>query len=279
MRWMSRAAAMAVLGILGVAFAGAAFATEPHPWQLGMQEPGSVVKDYLHHFHNMLLWIITIITIFVLGLLVYTMVRFRASANPTPTRTSHNTILEVAWTAIPVLILVIIAIPSFKLLYLGDRTPNPEMTIKVVGHQWYWSYEYPDHGNFTFDSYMVPDSDIKPGQRRLLEVDNRVVVPVGTNIRIFVAGTDVIHSFFVPALGVQVYAMPGRLNEAWVNVDRPGVYYGQCNQICGVNHAYMPIAVEALTKADFAKWVEDAKKKHARNSDDGRVTVAASDAR
>jgi cytochrome c oxidase subunit 2 len=279
MRWMSRAAAMAVLGILGVAFAGAAFATEPHPWQLGMQEPGSVVKDYLHHFHNMLLWIITIITIFVLGLLVYTMVRFRASANPTPTRTSHNTILEVAWTAIPVLILVIIAIPSFKLLYLGDRTPNPEMTIKVVGHQWYWSYEYPDHGNFTFDSYMVPDSDIKPGQRRLLEVDNRVVVPVGTNIRIFVAGTDVIHSFFVPALGVQVYAMPGRLNEAWVNVDRPGVYYGQCNQICGINHAYMPIAVEALSKEDFARWVEEAKKKFAQAPADGRVTVAASDAR
>jgi cytochrome c oxidase subunit 2 len=279
MRWMSRAAAMAVLGVLGVTLAGAAFATEPHPWQLGMQEPGSVVKDSLHSFHNMLLWIITVITIFVLGLLIYTMVRFRASANTTPTRTAHNTLLEVAWTAIPVLILVVIAIPSFKLLYLGDRTPNPEMTIKVVGHQWYWSYEYPDHGNFTFDSYMVPDSDIKPGQRRLLEVDNRVVVPANTNVRILVAGTDVIHSFFVPALGVQIYAMPGRLNETWVNVDRPGVYYGQCNQICGVNHAYMPIAVEALSKEDFARWVEDAKKKFAQTSDGGRVTVAASDAR
>jgi cytochrome c oxidase subunit 2 len=277
MRWMSRAAAMAVLGVLGVTCA--AYAAAPEPWQLGMQEPASIVKDSLHHFHNLLLWIITVITIFVLGLLIYTMVRFRASANTAPTRTAHNTILEVAWTAIPVLILVVIAIPSFKLLYLGDRTPNPEMTIKVVGHQWYWSYEYPDHGNFTFDSYMVPESDIKPGQKRLLEVDNRVVVPVGTNIRIFVAGTDVIHSFFVPALGVQIYAMPGRLNEAWVNVDRPGTYYGQCNQICGINHAYMPIAVEALSKQDFARWVEDAKKKYAKNSDGGRVTVAATDAR
>jgi cytochrome c oxidase subunit 2 len=276
---MSRAAAMAVLGVLGIALAGAAFAAEPHPWQLGMQEPASIVKDSLHSFHNLLLWLITVITIFVLVLLIYTMVRFRASANPTPTRTSHNTLLEVAWTAIPVLILVVIAIPSFKLLYLGDRTPNPEMTVKVVGHQWYWSYEYPDHGELKFDSYMIQDSDIKEGQRRLLEVDNRVVVPANTNVRLLVAGSDVIHSFFVPALGVQVYSMPGRLNETWVNVDRPGIYYGQCNQICGINHAYMPIAVEALSKEDFARWVEDAKKKFAKAPGDGRVTVAASDAR
>jgi cytochrome c oxidase subunit 2 len=223
MRWMSRAAAMAVLGVLGIALAGAAFAAEPHPWQLGMQEPASIVKDSLHSFHDLLLWIITLITIIVSALLVYTMVRFRASANPTPTRTSHNTLLEVAWTAIPVLILVVIAIPSFKLLYLGDRTPNPEMTIKVVGHQWYWSYEYPDHDELKFDSYMIPESDIKEGQRRLLEVDNRVVVPANTNVRLLVAGADVIHSFFIPALGVQIYSMPGRLNETWVNVDRPGV--------------------------------------------------------
>ena len=279
MRWMSRAAAMAVLGVLGVTCAAAAFAAAPEPWQLGMQEPASIVKHSLHSFHNLLLWIITVITIFVTALLIYTMVRFRASANASPTRTAHNTLLEVAWTAIPVLILVVIAIPSFKLLYLGDRTPNPEMTVKVVGHQWYWSYEYPDHGNFTFDSYMVAESDIKPGQKRLLEVDNRVVVPAGTNVRILVAGTDVIHSFFIPSLGVQIYAMPGRLNEAWVNVDKPGVYYGQCNQICGVNHAYMPIAVEALSKKDFARWVEDAKKKFAQSPDGGRVTVAASEAR
>jgi cytochrome c oxidase subunit 2 len=276
---MNRIAALAVIGLLGIAFAGTSFATEPHPWQLGMQEPGSPVKASIEAFHDLLLVIITLITIFVLGLMLYTIWRFRAAANPAPTRTAHNTLLEVAWTAIPVLILVVIAIPSFKLLYFGDRTPNAEMTVKVVGHQWYWSYEYPDHGNFTFDSYMVAESDIKPGQRRLLEVDNRVVVPVGTNVRILVAGTDVIHSWFVPALGVQIYAMPGRLNETWLNVDKPGVYYGQCNQICGINHAYMPIAVEALSKEDFARWTQEAKQKYARVPTDGRVTVASGDVR
>jgi cytochrome c oxidase subunit 2 len=276
---MNRAAVLAVIGLLGIALAGTAFATEPAPWQLGMQEPGSPVKVYIEWFHDLLLWIITLITIFVLGLLVFAIVRFRASANPSPTRTAHNTLLEVAWTAIPVLILVVIAIPSFKLLYLGDRTHDAEMTLKVVGHQWYWSYEYPDHGDLKFDSYMIPESDIKPGQKRLLEVDNRLVVPAGTNIRLLFAGTDVIHSWFVPSLGVQIYAMPGRLNESWVNVTKPGVYYGQCNQICGINHAYMPIAVEALSKEDFARWVEDAKKKFAQAPAGGPVTVAASDAR
>jgi cytochrome c oxidase subunit II len=276
---MNRTAALAVLGILSIALSGIAVGAEPHPWQLGFQEPASPVKASIESFHDLLLVLITLITIFVLGLLVYTMVRFRASRNASPTRTAHNTLLEVAWTAIPVLILVVIAIPSFKLLYFGDRTQNAEMTVKVVGHQWYWSYEYPDHGDFRFDSYMVAESDIKPGQKRLLEVDNRVVVPAGTNVRILVAGTDVIHSWFVPSLGVQIYAMPGRLNETWVNVTKPGVYYGQCNQICGINHAYMPIAIEAVSKEDFARWVEDAKKKFAQAPADGRVTVAASDAR
>jgi cytochrome c oxidase subunit 2 len=280
MRWMNRAAAMAVFfGVLGIALAGAAFAASPEPWQLGMQEPASPVKAYIEWFHDLLLWIITLITIFVLGLLVYTMVRFRASRNQSPTRTTHNTLLEVAWTTIPVLVLVVIAIPSFKLLFLGDRTQNAEMTLKVVGHQWYWSYEYPDHGELKFDSYMIPESDIKPGQKRLLEVDNRVVVPAGTNVRLLFAGSDVIHSWFVPSLGVQIYAMPGRLNETWVNVTKPGVYYGQCNQICGVNHAYMPIAVEALSKEDFARWVEDAKKKFAHAPADGHMTVAAGNTR
>ncbi len=279
MHWMNRIAALAVFGILSIALAGIAVGAEPHPWQLGMQEPASQVHARLDAFHDLLLVIITLITIFVFALLVYTIWRFRATRNPAPTRTAHNTLLEVAWTAVPVLILVIIAIPSFKLLYFGDRTPDAEMTVKVVGHQWYWSYEYPDHGNFTFDSYMVAESDLEPGQKRLLEVDNRVVVPVGTNVRILVAGTDVIHSWFVPSLGVQIYAMPGRLNETWVNVEKPGVYYGQCNQICGINHAYMPIAVEALSKEDFARWAEEAKQKFAQAPADGRVTVVASDVR
>jgi cytochrome c oxidase subunit II len=266
-RSLKRAAVQAVSALFVVAvfalFGGAAHADYPRPWQLGMQEPGSAVKDRIHDLHNLLLVIITVITLFVLALLIYVMVRFRASANPTPTRTTHNTMIEILWTVIPVVILVVIAIPSFKLLYFEDKTPNPEMTLKVTGHQWYWSYEYPDNGNLQFDSYMIPESDLKPGQMRLLEVDNRVVLPVQTNVRILVAGSDVMHSFFISSLGVQIYAVPGRLNETWVNVDRPGVYYGECNQICGTNHAFMPIAIQAVSKEDFAKWLAEAKKKFA----------------
>lgn len=281
MRWMNRAA-MAALGIIGfalVAFAGPASAQAPAPWQLGMQTPSSPVKVRIEALHDLLLVIITIITIFVLGLLMYTMWRFRASANPSPTRTSHNTLLEIAWTVVPVLILVVIAIPSFKLLYFADRTQQADMTLKVIGHQWYWSYEYPDNGDIKFDSNMIQEGDLKPGQKRLLEVDNRVVVPAGTNVRVLIAGTDVIHSWFIPSLGVQLYAMPGRLNETWVRADKPGVYYGQCNQICGINHAYMPIAIEALPKEDFARWVEEAKKKFARGTGDTPVNVAATTVR
>lgn len=257
-------------------FAGGASAQYPQPWQLGMQAPASEVKDRIHSLHNLLLVIITAITLFVMALLLYVIVRFRASANPTPTRTTHNTMIEILWTVIPVVILVVIAIPSFKLLYFEDRTPNPEMTLKVTAHQWYWSYEYPDKGDIQFDSYMIPEADLKPDQKRLLEVDNRLVLPVGTNVRILIAGTDVMHSFFVSSLGVQTYAVPGRINETWVNIDRPGVYYGECNQICGTNHAYMPIAVEAVSKDDFAKWLVDAKKKFAAApaSDATRVATA-----
>ncbi|MBI3452969.1 MAG: cytochrome c oxidase subunit II [Rhodospirillales bacterium] len=280
MRWTKHFALAAVvgivtLGVLAIAGVAAAAIGAPEPWQLGMQTPASPVKEWIHSFHNLLLVIITLVTIFVLGLLIYTMIRFRKSANPTPSRTSHNTLLEVLWTAIPIIILVIIAIPSFKLLYFADRAQNAEMTLKVAGHQWYWSYEYRDQGDIKFDSYMIADSDIKPGQKRLLEVDNRVVLPVGTTVRILVAGADVIHSWMVPALGLQVYAMPGRTNEMWVRVDKPGVYYGQCNQICGINHAYMPIAIEAVSKEDFNRWVEEAKKKFASTGDKPAVIAAA----
>ena len=251
-----------------------AMAAAPEPWQLGFQTPASETKERIHSLHNILLVIITLITLFVLGLLIYTMIRFRASRSPNPSRVAHNTILEVAWTAIPIIILIIIAVPSFKLLYYADRTAKPDMTIKVVGHQWYWSYEYPDQGNFTFDSYIIQEADLKPGQKRLLEVDNRLVLPVDTAVRILVAGTDVIHSWMVPALGVQIYAMPGRINETWVKVDRPGVYYGQCNQICGINHGYMPIAVEALSKPDFERWLAEAKTKFAAAGGDAPVALA-----
>jgi cytochrome c oxidase subunit 2 len=254
--------ALIALFALGVPVAEA---SQPQPWQLGMQPAVTPVKEFIGQFHNMLLVIITLITIFVLALLLYTIVRFRASANPVPSKTTHHTMLEVLWTVVPVLILVVIAVPSFRLIYYADKAPEVDFTLKVVGHQWYWSYEYPDHGEFAFDSYMVADADLKPGQARLLEVDNRTVVPVGATVRVVIAGTDVIHSWFVPALGVQKYAMPGRLNEIWFRVDKPGVYYGQCNQICGVNHAYMPIAVEAVDKATFDKWAEEAKKRFAGN--------------
>lgn len=278
MRWMTRAAGMAVIAALALVGLGlgidAALASAPEPWQLGMQEAGSPLKRDLEWLHNILLVIITVITIFVMVLLIYTMVRFRAARNPTPSRNSHNTLLEVAWTLIPVLILVGVFIPSFKLLKFIDRTTDAEMTLKVTGHQWYWSYEYPDQGELKFDSYMIQEADLKPGQKRLLEVDNRIVLPVDTNVRILIAGSDVIHSFFVPSLALQVYSMPGRLNEMWVRIDKPGVYYGQCNQICGINHAYMPIAIEAVSKPDYEKWVVEAKKKFAATGAEP-VAVAA----
>jgi cytochrome c oxidase subunit 2 len=284
MRSLKRTAALAVLGLAVFALCafltGTADAQSPRPWQLGMQNPASEVKDRIHDFHNLLLIIITVITLFVLALLVYVMVRFRASANPVPSRTTHNTLVEIVWTVVPIVILVVIAIPSFKLLYLEDKTPNAEMTLKITGHQWYWSYEYPDQGGIQYDSYLVQEADLKPGQLRLLETDNHVVLPVETNVRILVGGTDVMHSWMVSSLGVQMYAVPGRVNETWVRIDRPGVYYGQCNQICGTNHAYMPITVEAVSKEDFQKWIVDAKKKFAAlPSEDGptgkTVSVAA----
>jgi cytochrome c oxidase subunit 2 len=264
---------MLALGVIGItAIAAVAGAAEPRPWQLGFQPPATPVKDRLAAFHDELLIIITLITVFVLGLLVYVIWRFNQQRNPVPSRTSHNTVIEMLWTVVPVLILVIIAIPSFKLMYYMDRVPNPEMTIKVTGHQWYWSYEYSDQGGLAFDSNIIPDDQLKPGQKRLLDVDNPLVVPEDTIIRVLVTGTDVIHSWFVPSFGVQEYAIVGRLNESWMKIEHEGTYYGQCNQICGVNHAFMPIKVEALSKDAFHRWLVDAKKKFARH-DNGTATV------
>jgi cytochrome c oxidase subunit 2 len=269
----------ALLGLLlGAAWAPLAFAAdhvaEPHDWQLGFQEAATSSKHHIEALHSELLIIITVIALFVMGLLVYVMIRFNAQANPVPSRTSHNTVIEVLWTVIPVLILLVIAVPSFKLMYYLDRTPKADMTVKVTGHQWYWSYEYPDYGDVGFDSNLITEDQLKPGQKRLLEVDNRLVVPIGENIRVQIAGSDVMHSWFVPSFGVQMYAVVGRLNESWFNIDQPGVYYGQCNQICGVNHAFMPIVVEAVSKEDFAKFI-DAKKKAAANPAPASHLVAA----
>lgn len=257
-RLTARAAVGAAIACL-YGMAGQALANEPHPWQLGLQAPASPVKDQLDSFHDLLLVIITAITLLVLALLVYVCVRFTAKNNPTPSRTSHNTILEVAWTVIPVVILIVIAVPSFRVLYFLEVVPEADMTIKVTGRQWYWDYEYPDHDNIAFSSYMIADDQLQPGQRRLLEVDNRVVVPVDTTVRVQVTAGDVLHSWAMPAFGVKKDAVPGRLNETWFKAEREGVYYGQCSEICGVNHAFMPIAVEVVSKEKFNEWVQKAK--------------------
>ncbi len=254
-RW--HAAIGSFLSLLIVA-AGAQ-AAKPEPWQMDLQPPAGSIAEMATNLHNMLLVVITLISLFVLGLLVYVGIRFRASVNPKPSKTSHHTVIEVLWTVIPVVILVGIAIPSFRLLYYLDRTAETDMVIKVTGNQWYWNYEYPDDG-IAFDSYMVDDADIKGNQIRLLSVDNPMVVPENTRIKLLITGNDVMHSFFVPSLAVQVYAFIGRTNEVWIDVPAgKQTYYGQCNQICGVNHAYMPIEVQALPPAEYEAWLSSAR--------------------
>lgn len=246
-----------------IATAAAQTIHAPRPWEIGMQPAGGPVKAQIIDLHNLVLIIITLITLFVAGLLVWVVVRYNAKRHPIPTQTSHNTFLEVAWTVIPILVLVIIAIPSFRLVYYVDRAPDPALTVKAVGHQWYWEYQYPDNGNIDFTSYIVPDDQLKPGQLRLLTVDNDLVVPAGKDIRVLTTSSDVIHSFFVPSLGVQRYAIPGRVIETWFRADRPGIYIGECNQICGTNHSRMPIVVRAVTPEEFTAWLAQAKQKYA----------------
>ncbi len=258
-----QAALVALLLLPVVMPGGAAHAQAPRPWEMGMQPAFSPVKQQIIDLHNLVLVIITIITLFVGALLGWVMYRFNAKRHPVPGHATHNTLLEVAWTVIPVLILVVIAIPSFRLVYYEDRTYDPDLTIKVTGHQWYWEYTYPDNGNIDFSSYIVPDDQLKPGQLRLLTVDHPLVVPVNKNIRILETSGDVIHSFFIPSLGVQRYAIPGRTIETWVRVDKPGVYYGECNQIFGTNHSRMPIMVQAVSAQDFDAWLVQAKKEFA----------------
>ncbi len=231
------------------------------PWELGFQPAASPVAERMHQFHDMLLWIITGISLFVLLLLIIVVVRFNARANPIPSARTHNVPLEIVWTVLPVVILIVIAVPSLSLLYYGDRTAKPEMTLKVTGYQWYWGYEYPEYEGLSFLSNLIPDKDIdkSKGQMRLLSVDNPVVLPVETNIQFIVTAQDVIHSFAVPSFGVKTDAVPGRLNESWTRIERPGIYYGQCSELCGQNHAFMPIEVHAVPKEDFKAWAEAAK--------------------
>jgi len=249
----------------------------PQPWQMNFRPSATPVMDDIVDFHNLLLVIEVLIVLFVLGLMVYICVKFNAKANPVPSKTTHNAFLEVVWTVIPIIILIVITVPSVKLLVFMDKAPKDkvEMTLKVIGHQWYWSYEYPDAGNLAFDSNIIPDEEIdaSKGQIRLLEVDNRIAIPVDTTIRVIMTSEDVLHNWAVPAFGIKMDTVPGRINEAWIRVPaaRAGVYRGQCSELCGVNHGYMPIVIEAKSKQDFAKWLDKAKKEFASKSSPVKV--------
>ena len=252
--------AVAVGGLL--AATGAAIAA-PQPWQVGLQPAASPVMVQIENFHTEIFYIITVISIFVAVLLIYIMLRFNARANPVPSKNEHNTLLEVAWTIIPVLILVVIAVPSFRLLYFEAIIPTPDLTIKAIGKQWFWSYEYPA-SNFTYDSLgLSDDADAKAGEPRMLGVDNVVVVPVNKVVKVQTTGADVIHSWAMPAFGVKMDAVPGRINETWFKATAEGTYYGQCSELCGARHAYMPIEVKVVSQSAFDAWVAQAKKKYA----------------
>lgn len=250
-----------VLTFAALALYAAPALAVPTPWGLNFQGEASPSAERIHEFHHMLLYIITAITIFVFALLAWVVLRYNKRANPVPQQFSHNVLIEVIWTVVPVLILLAIAIPSFRLLYYVDRTEKPEMTLKVIGHQWNWSYEYPTNGDISLLAVMIPEKEIdkSKGQLRLLSTDNPVILPVDTNIQILVTSTDVIHAFAVPELGVKIDAMPGHTNETWVRITKPGTYYGQCSELCGKDHAYMPIEIKAVTKDEFTAWVASQK--------------------
>ena len=254
----------------GLAMAGAALAAgtgHPEPWQIAMQNPVTPIASELHSFHTLLMWIVTAITLFVAGLMAWCAFRFNERANPTPSKTAHNTAIEIAWTIVPVLILVLIAIPSFRLLRAQLIIPPADMTIKTTGHAWYWEYEYAGDkdgkGGFKFDSNLVEEADLKPGQLRLLTVDNEVVVPVNKTVRVQVTAADVLHSFAMPSFAVKMDAVPGRLNETWFKAEREGTYHGQCSELCGQRHAFMPITIRVVSEADYAAWLADAQTKYA----------------
>jgi len=270
------AAAMAAAATLGVTSLPA-LAQQPRPWELGFQAPGTPVMESIEGFHTFLLVIITVIALFVLALLAICIFRFNSKSNPDPSRTSHNTLLEVAWTVIPVIILVVIAIPSFRLLYFELEVPEPDLTIKATGYQWYWGYEYPDNEGVSFDAIMLTDSELQPGQPRLLAVDNNVVVPVDKIVKVLVTADPlgVIHSWAVPSFGVKIDAVPGRMNETWFKATKTGIYYGQCSELCGRDHAFMPIAVQVVTQEEYDAWI--AKQTAELKSRDGATRLARVD--
>lgn len=265
-----------VATLVGAATAWATEGSFAVPEQINLMPAATQHMQDIHDFHNLLLVIITLITVFVLGLLIWVMVRYNARVNPKPANWSHNTLIEIVWTIVPIVILGLIVVPSFRLLYAGEVIPaNVDLTVKAIGHQWYWSYEYPDHGGFTFDALMLSEEDAKKaGEPRLLGVDNRVVVPVGKTVRVIVTSADVIHSWTIPAFGSKIDAVPGKLNETWFRAEREGVFYGQCSELCGSRHAFMPIAVEVVSQEKFDQWITEAKAKFA--AADGAPAALAS---
>jgi cytochrome c oxidase subunit 2 len=273
------AAAVLAVPVLTISEAAHAGLGEPSPWQMGLQEAASPVMDNLVAFHDFLLGIITLIVAFVLTLLLIVIVKFNARANPVPRRTTHNTLIEVLWTVIPVLILVVIAVPSFRLLFFQQDIPSADLTVKATGKQWYWTYGYPD-SKFEFDSIMLTDKDrekMQPEPPRLLAVDNAMVVPVDKVVRVQTMGAEVIHSFSVPSFGIKMDAVPGRLNETWFKATREGIYYGQCSELCGRDHAFMPIEVHVVSEQAFAEWLEAAKKKYAGDQRPGSDAIATAE--
>jgi cytochrome c oxidase subunit II len=265
-------AAGAVLASVGVALAGLG---QSEPWQMDLQDSATPVMEQIASFHYFLLWVIAAISAFVLVLLLIIVVRFNARANPVPSRTTHYTPIEIIWTIVPVVILAAIAVPSFRLLFVELDVPKPDITIKATGKQWFWSYSYPDNGNFEFDSLMIAEKDLKPGQPRLLTVDNEMVVPVNKVVHVLVTGADVIHSFTVPSFGIRIDAVPGRINETWFKATITGTFHGQCSELCGKDHSFMPITVRVVNDSDFAAWAAQAKQKYAAEDSVPPNAVAA----
>ena len=241
-----------------------AFANQPVDWQLGFQKAASESMREIVAFHDyLLLPIIIAISVFVLFLMLYACIRFRASANPNPSKRTHNVAVEVLWTLIPCLILIVIAVPSFKILYKQDAIPKADITVKAIGYQWYWGYEYPDE-NIFFDSYMIETKDLKENEPRLLAVDNELVVPVNKVVKVMITANDVLHAWALPSFGVKRDAVPGRINETWFKAEKVGTYYGQCSELCGIKHAFMPIEVRVVTEEEYQEWLLDAKVKFAK---------------
>jgi cytochrome c oxidase subunit II len=283
-----RLAALSTVSMMSFAALAQQGSGQPVPWQIGLQESASVIMDDITTLNTWLFWLITVISVFVLGLLVYCAVKFNEKANPVASKTTHNTTIEVVWTVVPVLILIAIVIPSFRLLKLQDDIPKTDITIKVTGKQWYWTVEYAkDAGGITFDAIMMDDKQradamakgAKPGDvPRLLAVDNEIVLPINKAIRVQITAADVLHAFTIPAFGIKRDAVPGRLNETWFRATKEGIYYGQCSELCGTNHAFMPAAVRIVSEAKYAEWLEGAKKKYASTTGDSAIRTAAGDA-